>query len=776
MNCVPEQQPKASSGLNLRQHYEAQSLGALTALWRHRQMIGGLIIAAMSVAVAACFVLRDRYTAEAMIQVDLARPAALQAGQAGQAGQAAQAAAALDASAIVESEARVIKSRSVARRVVDDLHLQDDPAYARSPGLLSRLLGGLFEGHGTAPLADAAAIEAERIAGQLSRGLTVSNDTRAYLITVAYTAQNPDRAAQFANAFVEAYQRNRLEMAVSEAERASAWLESRIHATGEELQQAEAAIETYRREAHFVESGSGGNLPQQELRDVQVQLVAAGQTRLAAEARLTRAKEIFASGGVPSAQDLTGAPVIQRMLESVETAKRELAGLSTTGPRHPRFLQAQAALADTEQRLHQEIDRTIGNLQSEVRSAAADEASLAARVDTLKSAVINAMGREAKLRSLQANAAAIRDRLKLLNDSHAQALALAGMTSSTAQVVMRARPVPTPSGPNRPLILGLTLIGSAVAGAGLSLLIERRDTGYRSGGEMAEETGARCLSMIPAITTASDAAAVRMFDEAVRLVAAALGWPHGPIAPQVLLVTSCVPQEGKSLLCMALAKLLAGRGTRTLVIDTAGPRLGAPDAPSLETVLAGDHQDFLDGLCDRPVVLLRTATGPDGGDRLLSESFEAFLALARDSFDVVLIEAPPAMLVVDVAPLARLSDAVVLAVRWGRTPRRTVMATLQRLQDLSIRIRGLVLTQVDLDQHRYERFADQCAHYAAYRPFFETCAASVRDASRLRGRGAGAPPPAIEGSEEWPAIGGPAEARSTGFVMTQARAPDAGAA
>ncbi|MFE1601556.1 GumC family protein [Methylobacterium sp. ID0610] len=771
MNCVPDQQPKAGSGLNLRQHYENQSLGALTALWRHRRMIGGVIAVASVLALAACFVLRDRYTAEAMIQVDLARPPALQGGQPGQ---AAQPAANLDAGALVESEARVIKSRSVARRVVDDLHLQDDPAYARHPGLVSRLVAGIqdvFGVHADAA-ADAGSVEAERIAGQIARGLTVTNDSRAYLISVAYTATSPDKAADLANAFVAAYQGNRLEMAVAEAERASAWLESRIRATGVELRQAETAIEQYRQETNFVESASGGNLPQQELRDVQTQLVAAGQSRLAAEARLTRAQEIFAAGGVPSAQDLTGAPVIQRLLDSVETAKRDLAALSTTGPRHPRYLQAQAALTDAEQRLRQEIDRTIGNLQSEVRSAAADEALLAGRVDSLKASVIDAMGREAKLRSLQASATAIRDRLKLLSDSHAQALALAGMTTSNVQVVMRARSVPSPSGPNRPLIFGLAVLGSAVASAALALLIERRDTGFRSGGVMAEETGTRCLSMIPAITTHSDAAAVRMFDESVRLVAASLGWPHAPVAPQVLLVTSCVPREGKSLLCMALAKLLAGRGTRTLVIDTAGTRAGEPDGPTLESVLAGDHRDFLDSLRDRPVGLLRTGTGPDGGDHLLGEAFETFLAAARESFDVVLIEAPPAMLVVDVAPLARLSDAVILAVRWNRTPRRTVLATLQRLQDLSIRIRGLVLTQVDLDEHRHERFADQCAHYTAYRPFFETCAAPPRSG---RGRSAGMPP-AIRAPEERPAIAQPAEERPAGFVMTPSPTPDAGAA
>ncbi|MBY0295193.1 MAG: polysaccharide biosynthesis tyrosine autokinase [Methylobacterium sp.] len=722
MNCVPEQE-NTEAGLHLRQHYEAQNLGLLTGIWRQRRLIAGLAVAGLVAALIVCALLPNRYTSEAMIQVDLGRPTAVQAGQPGQA-----AAASLDAGAIVESEARVIRSRAVARRVVTDLRLQDDPDFAPKPGLLSHLRNAILALRDDEPAADAAAIEVERIAAAISQNLSVTNDARAYLITVAYTAPDPARAARLANAFVEAYQRNRLEMGVAEAERASAWLESRIGATRRELEQAETAIERYRQEANFVESGTASNLPQQELRDAQVQLVAAGQTRQAAEARLTRAREVLAAGGVPSAQDLTGAPVIQRMLENVETAKREVAGLMLTGPRHPRLLQAQVAVQDAEQRLRQELDRAIGNLESEVRTATAEEAALTSRVEALKGAVIGAMGQEAKLRSLQANAAAIRDRLKLLSDGHAQALALAGMKSSSAQVVMRAQPVPAPSGPKRPLIVALSTAGAAGFGVALSILLARRDTGFRSSHEIASETGVRCLSMIPLITTGSDPAAVRMFDEAVRIVGATLGWPHAQVSPQVLLVTSCVPHEGKSLLCMALAKLLAGRGRRTLVIDATGTQPARPgkDVRSLEAAVAGHQAEILDDLALRPVAILRAGTGPEWADHLLGESFETFLALARDRFDVVLIEAPPAMLVLDVLPLARLSDAAVLAVRWGRTPRRTVTATLQRLRDLSIRVRGIVLTQVDLDQHRHERFADQCSHFATYRPFYEAGSARPR--------------------------------------------------
>lgn len=744
MNWVPEQ-PNRNGSLSLRAHYEARNLGILTAIWRRRRVIAILLATALVGAGAVCLSLRDRYTAEAILQVDLGRPVSVQPGQPAQN-------VAPDTGAIVESEARVIRSRAVARRVVADLDLVNDPAFT-GRSLLDRLAWWRAEPAGPDPDA------AERIAGALASGLTVTNDSRSYLITVAYTAGDPVRAARIANAFVDAYLGSRLDMGVANAERAGSWLDGQIKASRAELETAEAAIEGYRQRTGLVEGGTASiSLPQQALRDATVQLGAATQNRTAAEARLARAQEIFRSGGVPSAQDLAGAPVIQRMLENVETAKREVAAQLLTGPRHPRYLQAKAALEDAEQRLREEVDRAVDNLKSEVRTAATEEGALTARVAGLKAEVIEAMGSEAKLRGLQANATAIRERLKLLGDAHAQALALAAMKSSTAQVVMRAQSPIAPSGPLRALYIGLAVAGAGALGIGYALLMGRRDTGFRSGSELAEDTALRCLGMVPDISTASGAGEIRMFDEAIRLVAASLGWPRATGAPRVLLVASSVPDEGKSLVCMALAKLLAARGTRTLVIDATGARPASPTSrmPSLEDAVLGDQAAFFAGARDHAVTVLHGRGRATAQDFYLSDAFERFMDGAREAFDLVLIEAPPAMLVLDFVPLAHVADAAILAVRWASTPRKTVLATLQRLQDLSVRVRGLVLTRVDLDQHRHEPFADQCSHYHRYRSFFEGGAPSAAEASAgAAAARAGLPRPGKRASAERT----PAEAR-----------------
>lgn len=153
------------------------------------------------------------------------------------------------------------------------------------------------------------------------------------------------------------------------------------------------------------------------------------------------------------------------MLESAESATREFANVAATGPRHPAYLQAKANIEAAQSRLREEIKRAIGNLESDVKAATADEANLADRVDVLKANLVEGMGQDAKLQSLQTNAVAIRERLKLLSDGHAQALALTGMKSSTTQIVMVAKPVTVPSGPNRLLLICLGVLGAGGVGS-----------------------------------------------------------------------------------------------------------------------------------------------------------------------------------------------------------------------------------------------------------------------------------------------------------------------
>ncbi|GJE18446.1 GumC family protein [Methylobacterium marchantiae] len=713
----------------VRHHYEGVAFGAAKVVWRRRLLILSMMAAGLLGGLVALALLPRTYTADAIVQLDFGRD------EQGRGTSSFQSTGpTLDAAAIVESEARLLRSRAIARRVVEHLNLAENPAFTPVIPTFTRLMTWLstktpeaeISENGETSIAQARALRGDLVALDLLRNLTVTNDTRAYLITVAYTSPDAARSAIIANAFTDEYLRNRMEAGLATAQRTSEWIGVQIQGTRAALESAEAGVNAYRRQSGFLEVGAEGtDLRQQQLQDLTARLDAATANRLAEEGRLSRSREVFAAGNVPSAQDLAGAPLIQRLLEARETAQRDFSDLSRNGPKHPGLARARATLDETQARLRTEVDRAIANLEGDAKTAAEAESALATRIQQIKDAVIDSKKRESQLRSLQRDASSLRDRLKLLTDSHAQAIAAAGLKSASAQVVMQAEAPPVPTGPNPVFVLGLALFGSAGAGLGLSFLIESRKTGFTSDLDLAAETQLACLGMLPVRNARPRLGETRMSDEAVGLIGAGIEARGMTAVSRVVLVTSSVPGEGKTEFIDALAAAAGKKGRRTLIIDASSgrtskdPNVSASRSRCLADILAGgEPAAFLAGIAAEPVVRVSAPTGVTAAELDAEGRLTALVAAARTTHDLVLLECPPVLLALDVVPLARCADTVVHVVGWNRTPRRTVMAALHRLDTLSITPSGTVLTRVDMHAHRQYFLADQCSHYAAYRQYF----------------------------------------------------------
>jgi uncharacterized protein involved in exopolysaccharide biosynthesis/Mrp family chromosome partitioning ATPase len=615
----------------------------------------------------------------------------------------------------------VIRSRAIARRVVDRLNLLNDPAFSLPPSafqrlkhwavqLWSNLLGQPSSGGEVDP-----EVRLELTALRLMSSLSVSNDTRSYLITIAFTSGDPVRSSRIVNAFADEYLRNRVEANSVAAARTSEWLAKQIADTREAVSRADAKVVAFRQETGFVETGAdGAGMSQKALSDLTTDLSSASLRRMNEEARLARAKAAFSAGNVPSAQDIEGAPLIQRLLENEAAARRNLADLSLIGPKHPGLVLAKATLAEAQARVREEIDLAIANLESQVRTAAQIEQALTERVRQGTAALIAAKARESELKGLQAEAAAQRSRLGMLTTSYEQTAAAAAWRNPAAQVVVPANPVPLPSGPKAWLMIGLAFCGSLVASVAGVLLLERRDTGLRSEGDV-RALDTRCVGIVPK-TTLGEPDSSRLCQAAVRQICTSLELGL-PAEPQTVLITSSLPGEGKSVFALALAKAVCRAGHRVLVIDWAPTaRSDAPNA-SGEGLDERVEELFTTSSTEGPVLLQPSRRIPV--DQLYgTAAFNDLMRLARERFDVIIMEAPAALLVVDFALLARVSDLVLHVVRWNKTPRRTVELALRRIRDMSVTIRGIVLTNVDLAKHRPSSSHDQLSNYVTYSSFY----------------------------------------------------------
>jgi capsular polysaccharide biosynthesis protein len=183
----------------LRAYYEEVARDTLGILWHQKRLIVGILLAALLFASIFLVLIGPRYTAEATIHLNFTReePAT---------GTKIQPIASIDAVALVDGALRVIRSRATASAVVARLGLDKDPEFARE-SIAWRVFSIMRTGLGLPAVEPS---QRDLAVNELMQKITVASETRSYLISVATTAGDPERAAKLANAVALEYLRGQM--------------------------------------------------------------------------------------------------------------------------------------------------------------------------------------------------------------------------------------------------------------------------------------------------------------------------------------------------------------------------------------------------------------------------------------------------------------------------------------------------------------------------------------------------------------------------------------
>ena len=134
-------------------------------------------------------------------------------------------------------------------------------------------------------------------------------------------------------------------------------------------------------------------------------------------------------------------------------------------------------------------------------------------------------------------------------------------------------------------------------------------------------------------------------------------------------------------------------GKRALVVDLPGNAPRAPNSRTLKRVLSALENHPLK-LAKKLTVLRGALATSEHQSPITSPSFPLLLEQAREQCDVVIIATPPVMISADALDLGQYADLVLHVVRWNSTPRRAVLAALERLRNFGIPVDGVVLSRV----------------------------------------------------------------------------------
>jgi succinoglycan biosynthesis transport protein ExoP len=322
----------------------------------------------------------------------------------------------------------------------------------------------------------------------------------------------------------------------------------------------------------------------------------------------------------------------------------------------------------------------------------------------------------------------------------------AGLKSNNFRIVDSAR-VPTgPIEPNIPRNLGFAFVLGSMSGIGLAFLLEGLDNTVRTTEQAQMISGLASLGMIPlgSKNTREGANAKRLVlassNEAVELVSQSR--PQSQMAesyralrtslllsnlgapPKVIMVTSALPQEGKSTTSINTAVVLAQKGVRVLLIDADLRRpsihktLGMGPRSGLSNVLTGSTT-LEQAITVSPVLanlhILPAGTPPPNPAELLaSTNMRDVLEELRAQYDHIVVDTPPTLSVTDAVVLSPRADAIVLVIRSGQTTKQSLRRARDVLTQVNAKVSGVLLNAVDLsspDYYYYYEYKGKYSHY-----------------------------------------------------------------
>jgi capsular exopolysaccharide synthesis family protein len=322
----------------------------------------------------------------------------------------------------------------------------------------------------------------------------------------------------------------------------------------------------------------------------------------------------------------------------------------------------------------------------------------------------------------------------------------AGLKSNNFRIVDSARPPGGPIEPNVPRNLMFSIVLGLASGIGLAFMLEGLDNTVRTTEQAQVISGLPPLGMIPlgskstrdgpnakrlvlaaskeAVELVTQARPQSQMAESYRALRTSLLLSNLGAPPKVIMITSALPQEGKSTTSINCAVVLAQKGVRVLLIDADLRRpsihktLGMGPRSGLSNVLTGSAT--LEQTISRTSVLpnlfvLPAGTPPPNPAELLaSTQMRDLLLQLRDQYDHIVVDTPPTLSVTDAVVLSPRADAIVLVIRSGQTTKHALRRSRDILAQVNAKVAGVLLNAVDLSSPDYYYYYEYQGKYAQY--------------------------------------------------------------
>jgi polysaccharide biosynthesis transport protein len=646
----------------------------------------------------------------------------------------------------LDTEVRILKSDLLALQVVRELGLDHNGVNTANTTDDLNLTGTEVN------------LDSPSVSGLISSfkgGLSVNLLPNSRTIEIRYHSPNRELAARAVNTLIDTYEQQNFKTRYESTMQASDWLSKQLVDLQIKVETSQEKLVQYQKDHEILGTDDKQNIITDKLEELNKELTAAESERMEKQS----VYELMQSGDPETVataattadeasstnNSKSGYSLLEKLQEQQSDLRIQSAQLSTQfGPAYPKVQELNTQLKEVAAQIQLQTKKVLGSVRDDYMAALQREKMLNAALDKQKQEAnkLNESAIEYSLlkRDVETNRTLYEGLLEKLKEAGVTA----GLHSTNIRKVDQARVPSGPTSPNIPRNLAFGLALGLSSGIGLAFLMDAMDNTVRTPEQAQMISGLPSLGMIPlgSRQTAQFANSARRLalaasHEAVELVTQAR--PQSQMAesyralrtsllltslgapPKLIVVTSALPQEGKSTTSINCAIVLAQKQSRVLLIDAdlrrpsihktfgLGPRIGLSD------VLTG-NATLSDAILRSPVsptlfVLPAGTPPPNPAELLASQNMRDVLAALREQFDHVVIDTPPTLSVTDAVVLSPNADAVVLVIRSAQTTKQALRRSRELLVRVNARVAGVLLNAVDLHSPDYYYYYEYQGKY-----------------------------------------------------------------
>ncbi|TXH98092.1 MAG: polysaccharide biosynthesis tyrosine autokinase [Rheinheimera sp.] len=614
----------------------------------------------------------------------------------------------------------ILKSRSIAETVIDKLQLAKHPEFIGKPGLrdsIQKLMPFLANNREVVSPETQRLRDRERLVAAFTERLSIEPVRKTQLVNIVYEANDPQLAADVANAIGEAYIESQLSAKMGITQKANDWLGGRLGELRLQLDASEKALQDFRLREGLIDVAGVRSLGSQELERLgqEITLMRSKKAQIDGFVRAVRQFGANDMSRLETLPEVTAHPGVQQVKAAVISAERKVSELSKFyGPKHPKLISARSELSTIQQTMYEQIQKLINGISEEANTVTQNLAALEAEMQRSKGQYQDLSGKEAEYQRLSREVETNRQLFDTFMARQKETEVTGNFNSAVARFTDIAVAAINPIKPNKKLIVALAFVAAIGFGIVVAFVMDALNDTIKTTREVENILQQRALGIVPKVVGKKPIAELnrvffaqdaQQFSESVRSVRTSLSLLGLERPLQVLMVTSSIPEEGKSTVSSNLAFAFKQLESVLLIEadmrkPTIAKRFGIPTfQPGLANYLTGteslddcivtDEQSGID--------ILPAGSIPLNPLELLSDKkLPELLALLRGRYQKIIIDTPPVQAVSDALVVSTHTDASVMVVRADQTRSGLIQLSLAKLVNAHARVVGVVLHDLDL--------------------------------------------------------------------------------